>query len=302
MLIRNSAEETVIGGRRSAVQAVIKKLESPFVDLPTVSTVHCEIGRTVRAVYHSLHDLETTAPQGIDFYSGAWGRSYSVDRESAADAITAQAIAPIDFPAVIERAYADGIGVFVEVGPGSSCTRLIGQILSGRPHLAFSACRPDRDAAVALLEVLAGLISHRAAVDLSRLYGQPTEDRHATNREAEHGEARRHTIRVDVRGRAFQVPTLPSRRTAPRHGWHVKGRRSQGNSTSAQHSARSLAARCPCTIPGGRASRRAMAQSGSDGASPSRNHARRFGTDGSRRRTRNRVSAPSFPAGGAWRQ
>ena len=76
-------------------------------------------------------------PSGIEFYSGAWGRPYALDRRSAADAITAQAIETIDFPAVIERAYDDGIRVFLEVGPGSSCTRLIGQILRRRPHLAL---------------------------------------------------------------------------------------------------------------------------------------------------------------------
>ena len=31
-------------------------------------------------------------------------------------------------------------------GPGGSCTRLIGRILGDRPHLACSACLPDRDA------------------------------------------------------------------------------------------------------------------------------------------------------------
>ena len=40
----------------------------------------------------------TTRPSGIEFYSGAWGRPYSVDRVSAADAITAQAVQTIDFP------------------------------------------------------------------------------------------------------------------------------------------------------------------------------------------------------------
>jgi hypothetical protein len=38
----------------------------------------------------------------------------------------------------------------------------------------------------------------------------------------------------------------------------------------------SVGSKCPCTILGGRASRRATAQSGSDGASPSRNHAKPF--------------------------
>ena len=106
MLIRNTAEETVIGGQRSAVEAVVKALECPFVELPTVSTVHCEIGRTVEPNTTRFTISTTTAPQGIDFYSGAWGRPYPVDRQSAADAITAQAIQTIDFPALIERAYA----------------------------------------------------------------------------------------------------------------------------------------------------------------------------------------------------
>jgi hypothetical protein len=38
-----------------------------------------------------------------------------------------------------------------------------------------------------------------------------------------------------------------------------------------------ICSKCPCTILEGRASRRATAQSGSDGASPSRNHARPLG-------------------------
>ena len=177
VLIRNTAEETVIGGQRRAVDEVVKALRCPFVELPTVSTVHCEIGRTVETDYRALHDLETTAPAGIEFYSGAWGRPYSVDRRSAADAITAQAVQTIDFPALIERAYDDGIRFFLEVGPGASCTRLIGQILRGRPHVACSACRPDRDPLAAILDVLAELISHRLPVDLARLYGDACRPR-----------------------------------------------------------------------------------------------------------------------------
>ena len=80
----------------------------------------------------------------------------------------------IDFPALIERAYHDGIRFFLEVGPGASCTRLIGQILRGRPHVAISACRPDRDPLAAILDVLAELISQRLPVDLAGLYRDPS--------------------------------------------------------------------------------------------------------------------------------
>ena len=64
----------------------------------------------------------------------------------------------------------DGIRCFLEVGPGTSCTRMIGQILRGRPHVAISACRPDRDPLAAILDVLAELISQRLPVNLAGLY------------------------------------------------------------------------------------------------------------------------------------
>jgi acyl transferase domain-containing protein/3-hydroxymyristoyl/3-hydroxydecanoyl-(acyl carrier protein) dehydratase len=211
LLIKNTVEESVIGGHRRDVEGVVRTLRCPFVELPTVSTVHCEIGRVVEPEYRALHDLETIAPAGIVFYSGVWGQPYALDRRSAADAITAQATRPIDFPAVIERAYEDGVGVFLEAGPGSACTRLIDRILGGRPHLACSACRPDRHALAAVLEVLGECIANRLPVDLASLYAGPDgPDAASTGGSPPSDDLRRLTIRVDVGGRPFPVPPLPS--------------------------------------------------------------------------------------------
>ncbi|MGO9463395.1 MAG: hypothetical protein ACLQVF_04440 [Isosphaeraceae bacterium] len=211
VLVRNSADETVIGGQREAVDEVVEALRSGFVVLPHVSTVHCEIGRIVEAGYRALHDLETSTPEGIDFYSGVSGQAYPVDRRSAADAITAQATQRIDFPAVIERAYQDGVRVFLEVGPGGSCTRHIDRILGDRPHRALSACPTDREPFGAILEVLGALLAERVPVDLAGLYGSKgnlADIESATTHSA--GEPVRRTVRVDVRGRGFSVPQ-PSR-------------------------------------------------------------------------------------------
>ena len=104
------------------------------------------------------------------FYSGVWARPYQPDRVLAADAITVQATGRIDFPAVIERAYADGVRVFLEMGPGGSCTRLIDRILGPRPHLARAACLPGRDALATVLDVLTSLVTHQVPVDLDRLH------------------------------------------------------------------------------------------------------------------------------------
>jgi acyl transferase domain-containing protein/3-hydroxymyristoyl/3-hydroxydecanoyl-(acyl carrier protein) dehydratase len=205
VLIRNTADETVIGGERSAVGRVVRALRCPWLELPAVGTVHCEIGRRVEAEYRALHDVETVAPPGIAFYSGVTGRRYDVDRRTAAGAIAAQASQPIDFAGTIEAAHADGIGLFIEVGPGSSCTRMIGRILEGRPHVATSACRPDRDAFAAVLEALADAIAQRQPVDLSSLY-DGDEDQVPDPATPARG-----MIRVAVGPVDFRVPAPPGR-------------------------------------------------------------------------------------------
>src|SRR5262249_45095925 len=91
-------------------------------------------------------------------------------QDSAAEAIVAQALSTVDFPAVIEAAYADGVRLFLEIGPGSSCTRMIGQILAGRPHLARATCLAGADNVSSVLRLLAQLLAERVPLDLSTLY------------------------------------------------------------------------------------------------------------------------------------
>ncbi|APW63092.1 beta-ketoacyl synthase N-terminal-like domain-containing protein [Paludisphaera borealis] len=204
VLIRNAVDESVIGGQGDAVRGVLQTLRCPFLPLPLVSTVHCEVGRAVESEYRALHELKTAPVDGVTFYSGVWGTAYTPDHETAAAAITAQAAHVIDFPRVVEKAYADGVRVFLEMGPGSSCTRLIGRILGDRPHLAVSACPAEGDALDAVLRALGELIAAGVPVDLGFLYDGALEG------QADDAPGDRREIVID-RGRA--VVGLPS---APR--------------------------------------------------------------------------------------
>src|SRR5437763_16479224 len=96
--------------------------------------------------YRELHTLPVTPPKGVTIYSGAWGRSYPVSEKTAADSITHGLLHTIDVPVVVEAAYRAGVRVFVEVGPGNSCTRMIDAILGTRPHLARAAHAAKADA------------------------------------------------------------------------------------------------------------------------------------------------------------
>ncbi|MBV8559117.1 MAG: acyltransferase domain-containing protein, partial [Planctomycetaceae bacterium] len=219
LLIVNTPGEVVVGGRRDEVRRLVRDVGGRFLPLPLVSTVHCEVARQVEEAYRALHLLETTPPPGVRFYSGATARAYVPDRDSAADAIVAQAVHGFDFPAVIERAYADGVRAFVEVGPGASCTRMISAILGDRPHLAHPASVAGQDALATVLDLLGHLIAARVPVDLAPLYGRETT---VTAHLPEPPEPPRRLLRVPVGGRPFANPPWPPGRSdgreAPRSG------------------------------------------------------------------------------------
>ncbi len=174
LLIVNTPDECVIGGRKAEVEATIKKLDCEALFLDGVLTVHCDAVQPVAAAYRELHIFPTTPPKNIRFYSCASGRSYRPTSESAADSILQQALSGFDFTTTIEQAYRDGIRVFLEMGPASSCSRMIKRILGNRPHLAIAACVRGQDDYLTILKFIGTLISERIPANLARLYGSKT--------------------------------------------------------------------------------------------------------------------------------
>ncbi|MFZ5440969.1 MAG: beta-ketoacyl synthase N-terminal-like domain-containing protein [Myxococcota bacterium] len=170
LLIVNAPRECVIGGRREHVRETLAKLGGEGVFLEGVPFVHLPAMSAVKAEYRALHVLKATPPAGVSFYSAAWARPYEVTTDAAADSVTDDALHGFDFTKVIERAWADGVRIFVEAGPQGSCTRMIGRILEGKPHLALSACQRGQDGYVALLQAVAKLAEAGVPVSLDALY------------------------------------------------------------------------------------------------------------------------------------
>ncbi|MGF1579574.1 MAG: beta-ketoacyl synthase N-terminal-like domain-containing protein, partial [Gemmataceae bacterium] len=171
LLIKNSDSECVIGGHRRSVDQVVSRLRCGFLPTAAQSSVHCPIVRVVEDRYRRLHTLPVTSTPTIAIYSGARGAVYTPSLVSAAHAVTSQALETLDFPRVIQQAYEDGVRTFLEVGPGQNCTRLIGQILRDRPHLAVGINSPREGEVQGFLRVLAQLISNGHNINLDPLYG-----------------------------------------------------------------------------------------------------------------------------------
>ncbi|MBP3960042.1 hypothetical protein J8F10_32850 [Gemmata sp. G18] len=173
LLIVNTPNECVIGGRRSDVEKVAADLGKSVLLLEGVTLAHCEAGRPVEGPYRELHMLPIT-PQSVTIYSGARGRSYKPGELACADSITAGLVGVIDVPRVIEAAYRDGVRAFIEIGPGNSCTRMTSAILGDRPHFARAAHAAKQDAVSQVLRLVAHLAAERLPVDLAALYGTDT--------------------------------------------------------------------------------------------------------------------------------
>ena len=177
LLIVNTPDECVIGGDATAVAGLVAALGCRFFPLQGVTTRALR-GRPDRwpSRTTTCTSSPTDAAAGVTYYSGVKGGPYEVTRESAAESILGQALHGIDYPAVIESAYRDGVRLFLEMGPGASCSRMIGRILGDRPHLARSACHGGQDPLSTLLRLLASLIAERVPLDLSPLYDRPEID------------------------------------------------------------------------------------------------------------------------------
>jgi 3-hydroxymyristoyl/3-hydroxydecanoyl-(acyl carrier protein) dehydratase/malonyl CoA-acyl carrier protein transacylase len=171
LLIINTPDQCVIGGRQNHVKAAITELGCEAVFLEGVVTVHCDAAAPVADAYKGLHIFPTTPPKDVRFYSCALARSYTPTDESAAISILDQAISGFNFTTLIEQAYHDGVRIFLEMGPHASCTGMINRILDKKPHLAVSACFRGEDDYLSVVKFLGTLIAERVWVDLEKLYG-----------------------------------------------------------------------------------------------------------------------------------
>ncbi len=171
LLIINSPNECVIGGEVLQVKLLVKKLNCRFFPLSSeTAAVHCEAARPVADAYRRFHLLPTKLQEKPYIYSAAFGGPYEVTKEAASEAITSLALNTMDFNTLVQTAYADGAKVFIEIGPGSSCTRMITNILDATPHFTKSLSNARGNQILTFVKTIAALIAERVPLDPSFLF------------------------------------------------------------------------------------------------------------------------------------
>lgn len=181
----NTYRECVIGGDRQQVEAVIARLGSESIEVPGLAAIHCPVVREVEAEYRQFHAMDPVEVSGIRYYSCASGEIYPIEKEAIAASLLRHGIEGVNYPKVIEQAYADGIRIFVDIGPGRSLSRMVTEILGDREHIAVSLCPPGDQEVHGFLRGLALLYSLGLELDMSSVFEDdqagPTNDVHDAN-------------------------------------------------------------------------------------------------------------------------
>jgi acyl transferase domain-containing protein len=161
MTIVQAPDDCVIGGDPAACRRVIDAIEgSRAMPLGLDMVIHCSAMAPFAEVWRGIHTRETFDVPEVRFYTNAANRAYVPTRKAAAEAITRQALEPIDFPATVRQAWEDGVRIFVEHGPRSILTAAVGKILGDRPHLAVALDPQERRGLRALAESVSKMWVH----------------------------------------------------------------------------------------------------------------------------------------------
>lgn len=170
---RNSPAQLVLSGRATEIERATVTMEQRRLRgkrLAVSSAFHSPLmtsaGKRFRPALDSIDFQDGQVP----VYSNLTADRYPSEGAAARDLLAAQLTSPVRFVDQIESMYRDGVRTFVEVGPGSVLTGLVGSILSGRPHKALA------------IDSSAG--RRNGVWDLALLLGQLAADGHSLRLEA----------------------------------------------------------------------------------------------------------------------
>jgi acyl transferase domain-containing protein len=180
----NAPEQTVISGTRAGVEHaldVFKAREIQAQMLPVACAFHSPIvAPAEKKLTKFLSTLELSRPR-IPVYSNTTAAPHSEDPATISGQLVEHLTRPVDFVGEIERMYADGARIFVEVGPRNILSGLADKILADRPKLIVASDQSGRSSLLQIMHLLGRLATQGVPVVLDRLY----RDRDVTLLDAE---------------------------------------------------------------------------------------------------------------------
>lgn len=170
---QNSPAQTVISGPSNAVEEALVALKARGIAAQLIQ-VACAfhspvVAKAEQLFAERLRSAELQAP-GVAVYSNTTAELYPTEPDAIRERLARHIVSPVRFVEQIERMYADGARVFVEVGPGRVLSALVQKILNGKPHRMVATDQKGKPGIPSLLEALAQLAVATGHIDQAVLF------------------------------------------------------------------------------------------------------------------------------------
>ncbi|GAA3685162.1 hypothetical protein GCM10022267_84960 [Lentzea roselyniae] len=169
----NGPAEVVLSGTLEAIEVLERKLSGRGASvkrLNTAAAFHSPLVAAASEPLRAFADEVSVVEPSLPVYGNADAACYPPDAVQTRDRLATQLASPVRFAETVEAMYAAGVRCFVEVGPGTTLTGMVGRILAGREHLAVRTDRRGLDGVTGLHQALGQLAVHGLAMDFSVLW------------------------------------------------------------------------------------------------------------------------------------
>ncbi len=166
----NAPKQVVLAGSVAAVaraEAALAERQIGFKRLAVPTAFHSQLMQpAVAAFREALGRAPITAPVR-PVIANVTAAAYAGDAGAIRAILADQLASPVRFAESIEALYAAGARTFIEVGPGTVLTGLVGQTLETRDHLAVALDGKGATAMARFCNGLAGLAAAGLRLDLA---------------------------------------------------------------------------------------------------------------------------------------
>lgn len=169
----NCPNQLVVGGSGAALAAFKRDVVAAggvAVALPFERAFHTPLFSDWAATLAGYYRELQLGPGRVPVYSCHTAAPLPDDADQCRQVMTAQWTGLIHFRDTIEQVYATGVRTFIEVGPGSTLTAFVEDVLRGRPHLAVSTSPGSRGEVAQLWHMLGELFLAGLPIDPTRLW------------------------------------------------------------------------------------------------------------------------------------
>jgi len=213
--MENCPHQTVVAGQAAAVEGAIEQMRRQgliYEVLPFDRPYHTPLFEIYAEDLRPFFSRWLTSSPHVPLYSCTTMAPYPADLTQIQELAFQHWMRPVEFRKTIEAMYADGVRIFVEVGPRGNLTAFVDDILRSEPHLAVPSNIPTRSGITQLNHLVGLLAAQGVHMRLDRLYARRAPQK--LSPEVADGDPRRRNDMASSMKLAVGLPTLRLERKA----------------------------------------------------------------------------------------